>query len=758
VRKAAMNFPSANQINDDRPVGRRARRTELGHKTARVPRIQWRRPRLVLSLGSIAIVTALSAGAGALPALAAPADIVVSQVTEPPALTGVEIDGGPEIGGTVLTLTGTGFTDATEVTIDGVSRGFELVDDETITLSSPAHEAGEVQVVVTSPAGASEPLSYTYVFVADEQRLTPDEGLQTGDTFVTITGTNLATASAVWVDGAETDISERGEGTVSFRTFAHAPGTVPVVVYRDGVPSEPMDFTFLDVPNAVATNLEPTSGPAAGGTTVTVTGTGFNEATGVTFNGVAGWDFSVDSDTQITVVTPAGPPDTVWVVVEADSGNSQSLYFTFNPLPVLTGLQPDSGPESGGTGVTLIGDGFRGATDVTVDGDSVAFEVVDGSSPFDVGDTLTIYLATPPHAPGDVPVVVTGPGGVSDPVSFTYTTGTVIDTVDPATGPEGGTNSVNLTGACFTGATAVLFGYAAVRAGDAYSPSFTVISDTEMAAIVPAGAGLVDVTVVGADSCGTVTIPNGYEYAPAPGLTALSPDSGSSTGGTQLRMRGTGFAGATAVTVDGVSVGFTIEDERTITVTIPAHAPGSVPVVVVGPGGVSAPLPFLFTAASTVDGIEPSNGPDTGGNQANSVSLTPDSGPDDGGTRVTILGSGFTDVTSVTFGGRAGTALVVISDTELRVLSPPHRAGVVDVVVTTPDGAGNALAFGYLATADTAVNPPTGTDAAGGGSDSGDGLASTGFDPGIGAAGLLLLSLGGTLVLMTRRGRATEHP
>jgi hypothetical protein len=54
----------------------------------------------------------------------------------------------------------------------------------------------------------------------------------------------------------------------------------------------------------------------------------------------------------------------------------------------------------------------------------------------------------------------------------------------------------------------------------------------------------------------------------------------------------------------------------------------------------------------------------------------------------------------VTFGGAAGTAVTVTSDTELSVTTPAHAAGVVDVVVTTDNGTAT-LAGGF-----TYVTPP----------------------------------------------------
>ncbi|THF63630.1 hypothetical protein E6C76_13630 [Pseudothauera nasutitermitis] len=68
------------------------------------------------------------------------------------------------------------------------------------------------------------------------------------------------------------------------------------------------------------------------------------------------------------------------------------------------------------------------------------------------------------------------------------------------------------------------------------------------------------------------------------------------------------------------------------------------------------------------------------------TSLSPTSGPTAGGTSVTITGANFTGATGVTFGGTAGTGLVVTNATTITVATPAHAAGAVNVAVTTPGG------------------------------------------------------------------------
>jgi hypothetical protein len=79
--------------------------------------------------------------------------------------------------------------------------------------------------------------------------------------------------------------------------------------------------------------------------------------------------------------------------------------------------------------------------------------------------------------------------------------------------------------------------------------------------------------------------------------------------------------------------------------------------------------------------------------------VSPSTGSSSGGTWVVVRGSGLRRTTRVEFGGTAAGNVRVISDTEVRALSPHHLPGPVDVLVTTPGGtsaAGGGDRFTYL--------------------------------------------------------------
>ena len=104
--------------------------------------------------------------------------------------------------------------------------------------------------------------------------------------------------------------------------------------------------------------LSPKKGPAAGKTSVTITGTKLGGATAVKFGSTAATSFTVNSENSITALSPSGTTGAVEVTVTTPSGNSASGdHFTYE-APTLTLVSPGAGARGGGTPVTVTGSGF----------------------------------------------------------------------------------------------------------------------------------------------------------------------------------------------------------------------------------------------------------------------------------------------------------------------------------------------------------------------------------------------------------------
>ncbi|QXW19640.1 autotransporter domain-containing protein [Comamonas aquatica] len=90
----------------------------------------------------------------------------------------------------------------------------------------------------------------------------------------------------------------------------------------------------------VVSAIAPSSGPSSGGTTVTITGTGFGGATAVTFGASSATGFTVNSATQITATAPAGT-GTVDIRVTTAGGTSATSaadQFTYVVAPAIPSL------------------------------------------------------------------------------------------------------------------------------------------------------------------------------------------------------------------------------------------------------------------------------------------------------------------------------------------------------------------------------------------------------------------------------------
>ncbi|TCR03934.1 IPT/TIG domain-containing protein [Neorhizobium sp. JUb45] len=591
-------------------------------------------------------------------------------------------------GGTAVTITGANFTGATAVRFGGTAAtGVTVLNDTTITATAPAHAAGLVDVSVTASAGTGIGLGvFTYLPTAPPSVLlaTPLTGPISGGTVVTITGVNFTGATAVRFGGTlATAVTVINDTTITATAPAHAAGLVDVsVTSATGTGLGLGLFTYL--PTAVPSVLlaAPLTGPAAGGTPVTITGLNFTGATAVRFGGTLATAVTVVNDTTITATAPAHAAGLVDVTVTSPAGTGLGLgLYTYLPALPPTGIAvlPLTGPTSGGTPVTITGVNFTGVTGVSFGGTAATSVTV-------VNDT-TITATTPAHAAGIVNVSLTSPAGTGTGVSlFTYlpVAQPSVLLVAPLTGPISGNTTVTITGLNFTGATAVSFGGTAAT-------GVTVVNDNTITAITPAhAAGIVDVSVT--SGAGTGLGLGLFTYLPTipPSTLAVLPLTGSTAGGTPVTITGLNFTGANAVSFGGTpATNFQVVNNSTITATAPAHAAGLVDVNVTsgqGTGVGTGLFTYLPTAAPSV------------------LLVGPLTGSINGGTTVTISGLNFTGATGVTFGGTAATNVTVVNDTTITATTPAHAAGLVNVAVMSPNGTGLGLGlFTYLPTAQPSV-------------------------------------------------------
>ena len=276
------------------------------------------------------------------------------------------------------------------------------------------------------------------------------------------------------------------------------------------------------------------------------------------------------------------------------------------------------------------------------------------------------------------------PGGTANRVGFTFIPAApVITGFTPATATPG--TSVVISGSSFTGASAVSFGGVAAQ-------SFVVNSATRITAVVPVAAQSGDVSVT--TPLGTASMA-GFTFTPvpAPVITSFTPTtmpSGSTT--TTMTINGRNFTGATAVSVGGVAVPFTVVSATRITSRITGAISGAVSVTT--PGGTATMAGFTTTrffdpkseSLTSANGTQGSEEVVAGVSNLDAppAAVYPNPTSDE----VTITGSGFAE-------GRIVSVVLVnaLGQTVLRLTNQPI-GGILQTRIDVrelPDGAYAAL-------------------------------------------------------------------
>ncbi len=281
----------------------------------------------------------------------------------------------------------------------------------TLTVKAPAHAVGTVTVTVTTPGGTSGPKPYSYDAVPTITSLSRT-GPLSGYNTVTITGTGFTGATVVkFATLTAQSFTVRSSTQIIAYAPPHAAGTVRVSVTTPGgtTASTVNDIYKYAYPVPVVTGVTPASGPAAGGTVVTVSGSGFTGATAVYFGTTrVTTTITVSARAnQLTVKSPAGTAgNAVNIRVVTPGGESAVVSGdTFTYGPIITSLSRSSGPVGGGTKVTITGAGFK-----TVH--SVKFGTTTAKT-FTVVSATQIIATSPAHAAGQVRISVTTAAGTT---------------------------------------------------------------------------------------------------------------------------------------------------------------------------------------------------------------------------------------------------------------------------------------------------------------------------------------------------------
>lgn len=166
------------------------------------------------------------------------------------------------------------------------------------------------------------------------QGITPATGPQAGGTLVRIFGQNLGSVTSVTIGGAQCTIIAVGGNIITCKTPSGT-GTQNVVATAGALSSTlPNAFTY---PAAVTvTSISPALGNDRGGTSVTISGSGFTGLSSATVGGVSISSFLVVNDTTITGKTGAHAKGNADVVVNGVTLSSAYQYLDATSLSGTT--------------------------------------------------------------------------------------------------------------------------------------------------------------------------------------------------------------------------------------------------------------------------------------------------------------------------------------------------------------------------------------------------------------------------------------
>ncbi len=284
-----------------------------------------------------------------------------------PSVSKLEPNYGSPAGGTHVTITGTNFNEVTAVRFgSSAATSFEVISETTIEAVAPVGY-GTVEVTVTTPGGTS-PTGFTslspseippdqFSYAPVLAGVTPAHGMPAGGTEVTITGANFTGATKVRFGSNEVRSFKVDSDTkITAVTPAFSGGEedgVGVYITTPGGTniSEECGYPVGYRYEPTITKVEPSAGPAAGGTLVRIHGAAFEgtRAGGgflctllqpvvrnVKFGSKEATSLNIVSDTEITAIAPAGT-GTVDVTIESLVGTSSIIsgdefsYITSSP-------------------------------------------------------------------------------------------------------------------------------------------------------------------------------------------------------------------------------------------------------------------------------------------------------------------------------------------------------------------------------------------------------------------------------------------
>jgi len=319
-------------------------------------------------------------------------------------------------------------------------------------------------------------------------RVSRSDGASVDNATVTLTTTLGAFGSATGAASTNLDLVNGQATAFIFPTGVAGVATLRASVTFPGT-TTPLtgsaNLEFRAPAEFFVSSLEPNQGSPDGGTTVTINGGGFRDPVRVTFDGVPGIVQSV-SGSRIVVVTPRTTAPTselpkavsVAVTIRANQPDAKTdvlasgfIYSAGGTIlqPRILSITPTTGPNDGGTRITINGDGFESPLQVLFTGPSSGGGGAISLEAAVISTSRTQVVVLSPAASGfgggfvnqDVLITVKNlsSGLQADATQkFHYGSKVHITSMGPGSGPFTGGTRVTIFGSGFAGPVAVSLG------------------------------------------------------------------------------------------------------------------------------------------------------------------------------------------------------------------------------------------------------------------------------------------------------------
>jgi predicted outer membrane repeat protein len=302
----------------------------------------------------------------------------------PPRIDQIAPPFGALAGGTNVVISGSGFLPNLTVSFGATnpSPQVQFVSSMEIHVTTPPAPPGQTIVGVTAmnPDGQAHLLidGFEYVGPPKITAVIPSAGAFIGGTKIEVDGSGFRDELDLFIGGQPADVIEVQTNQVKAMTPPGSVGQVDVYVANRDQQSDLVSdgFTYVDPPPPIVYGFLPRSGPATGGTTVTVTGQNFLREGGgsIVLFGAVSANTTFISDQELHAVTPQLAPQTVLVSVFNPDGDSSPPGgdFRFDPPPDIQVLVPPSAPTVGQEDVIIQGANFQQGVDVELSAGTVS--------------------------------------------------------------------------------------------------------------------------------------------------------------------------------------------------------------------------------------------------------------------------------------------------------------------------------------------------------------------------------------------------